>query len=102
MSDVSAIARSAKAEAISGVSQRIQHIASLMRTTKALICPTGKSVRAPKISCLALDEKYFAFSEAQISCMNLPCPASIRGAYRDRHGRGKRDAMDAEGSQDER
>jgi len=31
-----------------------------------------------------------------------PHPAAARGAYRDRHGRGQRDAMDAGGAQDGR
>jgi hypothetical protein len=41
-----------------------------------------------------LDEKYFAFPEMQISRM-VSHPVPARGAYRDRHGRGAWDAMDA-------
>jgi hypothetical protein len=33
---------------------------------------------------------------------NQPCPALIRGAYRDRHGRWVRDAVDVCGARDER
>jgi len=39
--------------------------------------------------------KYFAFIVGQIISMNSPHPAPARGAYRDRHGRWARDAMDA-------
>ncbi len=38
--------------------------------------------------------KYFAFPEMQIKCRKS-CLVPARGAYRDRHGRGVRDAMDA-------
>ena len=39
-------------------------------------------------------EKYFAFTEMQITCMTLPIPHP-QGALRDRHGRWARDAVDA-------
>ena len=40
------------------------------------------------------NEKYFAFPEMQIRCRESYL-VPTRGAYRDRHGRGARDAMDA-------
>src|ERR1700761_9704073 len=42
-------------------------------------------------------KKYFALPVGQIICRSLRHPAPIRGAYRDRHGRWTRDAMDAAG-----
>jgi hypothetical protein len=51
-------------------------------------CTAVKStVQPPK-------QKYFAFPEMQIRCRKS-CLVPTRGAYRDRHGRGARDAMDA-------
>ena len=49
---------------------------------------------AVKTTVQPLNKKYFAFPEMQIRCREgylVP----TRGAYRDRHGRGVRDAMDA-------
>jgi hypothetical protein len=46
-------------------------------------------------------DKYFAFSESQISRMVAPSRARFRGALRDRHERWLRDAMDAAASPDE-
>jgi hypothetical protein len=43
-------------------------------------------------------QKYFAFSEDKIRCVTSPVPPP-QGAYRDRHGRGKRDAMDVKARQ---
>ena len=40
------------------------------------------------------EQKYFSFPEMQIRCRK-GCLVPTRGAYRDRHGRGARDAMDA-------
>ena len=45
--------------------------------------------------------KFFYFGKAEI-VLSSRCPASTRGAYRDRHGRWKRDAVDAVVSRDER
>jgi hypothetical protein len=47
-------------------------------------------------------EKFFAFAVGQIISTSSPRPASSRGAFRDRHGRWVRDAMDALAAQDER
>jgi hypothetical protein len=44
-------------------------------------------------------QKYFAFPEMQIRCRKS-CLVPTRGAYRGRHGRGARDAMDAAASHD--
>jgi len=53
----------------------------------------ARRVNLPQVSRLAENQ----------NCMHIPrCPASIRGALRDRHERGKRDAMDAKVSQDVR
>jgi hypothetical protein len=46
-------------------------------------------------------QKYFAFGKAEIVYSSRH-PASTKGAYRDRHGRWKRDAVDAVVSLDER
>jgi hypothetical protein len=46
-------------------------------------------------------EKYFASPFARHSITDSDLPASSRGAYRDRHERGARDAVDANGAQDE-
>jgi hypothetical protein len=51
-----------------------------MRPSKPLVQPSA--------------QKYFAFPEMQNRCRKS-CPVPTRGAYRDRHGRGVRDAMDA-------
>ena len=40
-------------------------------------------------------QKYSDFPKTQISFISLAIPCPPRGAYRDRHGRGARDAMDA-------
>ena len=47
-----------------------------------------------KPSVQPLCKKYFAFPEMQIRCRE-GCLVPTRGAYRDRHGRRARDAMDA-------
>jgi hypothetical protein len=49
-----------------------------------------------------IQKKYFCFSESQITAISLAIPSSLRGAFRDRHGRWERDAMDAGGAADER
>jgi hypothetical protein len=48
-----------------------------------------------------LVEKYFAFAVGQITFRSSRHPRPIRGAFRDRHGRWARDAMDAFARQDE-
>ena len=59
--------------------------------TWQLICPSGVfPVHPPR-------EKYSAFAVGQISATSLRHPVPTRGAYRDRHGRWARDAMDAFG-----
>jgi hypothetical protein len=68
-------------------------------------CPTGSEnglrgkihfanrfKRIPPVQSCRGKYLAFAFSEMTISCRR---PASCRGAYRDRHGRGVRDAVDA-------
>jgi hypothetical protein len=47
-------------------------------------CPTGKSPG----SCLVFSAKIFRFSRWANHLYKLACPASIRGAFRDRHERG--------------
>jgi hypothetical protein len=49
----------------------------------------------------SLASKYFAYHVGQIISKDSPCPVPTRGAYRDRHGRWSRDAMDAFGATDE-
>jgi len=49
-----------------------------------------------------LFEKYFAFSEAQISRMVAPVLSRMRGVTADRHGTLGQDAMDASVSRGER
>ena len=44
-------------------------------------------------------EKYFAFAVGQIKGTSFGRPASNRGAYRDRHERGARDAVAADRAQ---
>jgi hypothetical protein len=46
-------------------------------------------------------EKFFAFVVGQITFRSPRYPAPARGAFRDRHGRWVRDAMDVAASQDE-
>jgi hypothetical protein len=46
-------------------------------------------------------KKYSAFAVGQIIFTSSPVPRSSRGAFRDRHGRRARDAMDASGAADE-
>jgi hypothetical protein len=48
-----------------------------------------------------LGEKYSALPVGQIIFTNSPRPASTTGAFRDRHGRGVRDAMDVDSALDE-
>jgi len=54
--------------------------------------------RTCKFSVQPFDEKYFASPFARNSFIDSSRPASIRGAYRDRHERGARDAVDAGGA----
>ena len=54
--------------------------------------PVGQITRMPVQPHL---QKYFAMPVGQIIFMTSRHPASIRGAYRDRHGRWVRDAVDA-------
>ena len=46
-------------------------------------------------------QKYSHFLLTQITCISLVIPAQHRGAFRDRHERKARDAMDAGGAADE-
>jgi len=50
----------------------------------------------------SFSKKFSAFAVGQIISTSSPHPASIGGAYRDRHGRWVRDAVDAAAAQDER
>ena len=54
-------------------------------------CPSGKSA----ISCPALLQKDFCFQLTQIISLSVAVPCPMRGAFRDRHGRWARDAVDA-------
>jgi hypothetical protein len=47
-------------------------------------------------------QKYFALPVGQIISTSSRHPASIRGAFRDRHERGVRDAVDTAARLDER
>jgi hypothetical protein len=54
-------------------------------------CPTGKSS-----NCLSSPFRKNIFVFLRRKSLHRPCyPAPARGAYRDRHGRWARDAMDA-------
>ena len=46
-------------------------------------------------------QKYFRSLPTQITCISPAIPAHTQGAFRDRHGRRARDAMDAGGAADE-
>jgi hypothetical protein len=54
------------------------------------------------LPCPALVAKIFLFSSDPNHRHISGRPASFRGAFRDRHGRGRWDAVDAEGAFDER
>ena len=43
-------------------------------------------------------QKYFLSRQTQITFTNLTVPCPSRGAFRDRHGRWARDAVDADGA----
>ena len=62
-----------------------------------LICPTGKS---PEILSSPF-RKNNSFRDLLDTALLIPPSRLTRGAYRDRHGRGARDAMDAVGARDE-
>ena len=67
---------------------------ALRRMVGMLILPDGQIGRGPVQPRL---QKYFRFLLTQIT--SLIChPAPTRGAYRDRHGRRMRDAVDARGA----
>ena len=68
------------------VSTDTKLVASKDQFRKPLQC--AAPVQAPS-------RKYFAFPEARIRCMSPPVPLPLGGAARDRHGRWRRDAMDA-------
>jgi hypothetical protein len=69
--------------------------AILSRVPVMMTSPDGQiTARPPNPSVQPPAQKYFAFPEMQIRCRKS-CPVPTRGAYRDRHGRGVRDAMDA-------
>ena len=53
-----------------------------------------------RLTIQPLSQKYFAVLFTQITCM-VSLSRLTRGAYRDRHGRWVRDAMDAGGAADE-
>jgi hypothetical protein len=60
-----------------------------------LILPDGQITSCfPKWPVQPLLQKYFCFSLRQISSLSR-IVLSCRGAYRDRHGRWERDAVDA-------
>jgi len=58
-----------------------------------VICPTGKSLPIIRSNVKSFGEKYLS-SVFQKYMVVSAHPASTRGAYRDRHGRRKRDAVD--------
>jgi hypothetical protein len=55
-----------------------------------------------QISVQPFLQKYSRFLQTQITCLFPAIPCSMRGAYRDRHGRWAREAVDASVSPDER
>ena len=61
-------------------------------------CPTRQISESHVQPCL---QKYFRSLPTQISCISLAIPAHTQGAFRDRHERRARDAMDAGGAADE-
>ena len=63
------------------------------------ISPTGKSLRFIEIVVQPFKQKYFCFSETQISYI-LRHPVPLRGALRNVTNAG-RDAVDADGAPDE-
>ena len=67
----------------------------------ASVDPTGKSLRLLRNAVKPSSQKYFA-SVFQNCVIVSAHPASIRGAFRHRHERGKRDAVDALVSRGER
>jgi hypothetical protein len=60
----------------------------MLKYLRLVICPVGQVV--------SLFQK---LRQARFVGVWICCLASIRGAYRDRHGRGKRDAMDVKARQ---
>jgi hypothetical protein len=75
------------------------HIARVTKLRRAgrLFCLTGKSVTLV-IFCLAPFAKIFRFASDPNHLYINGCPASHRGAFRDRHERRVRDAVDAAAS----
>jgi hypothetical protein len=68
-----------------------------------VILPDGQITRASDAAHVQPpSQKYFAWSFARSSFIDSNRPASNRGAYRDRHERWVRDAVDAAAAQDER
>jgi hypothetical protein len=68
--------------------------ASLYPSYKHARCPTGKSLRLIRIYVKPPAKKYPSSIFPKIMIVSAH-PASAGGAYRDRHGRRKRDAVDA-------
>jgi hypothetical protein len=64
-----------------------------------LILPDGQ---ISGLSVQPLSQKYFTSHLTQITCVLSAIPCPRRGAYRDRHGRWARGAMDARAATDER
>jgi hypothetical protein len=76
------------------VDSRLQH--ALRQNRKF---SRGINAILPVQSCL---KKYSVSRFTQIKSIFAAIPSLLRGAYRDRHGRWVRDAMDAGGAADER
>jgi len=63
--------------------------------------PDGQITLAFRPSVQSIRLKYFTFAIGQIIFRTFPRPAPVRGAFRDRHERWARDAMDAGVREDE-
>jgi hypothetical protein len=77
------------------VKKRLKEIQGIARSA---IGPTGKSV----VRLSSPFAKNIPLSPSGKSTLELPPSRPTRGAYRDRHGRWVRDAMDADVHADER
>jgi hypothetical protein len=69
--------------------------------TAVVISPSGKSAVAHDFACPAPFAKIFPFAPDPNQFTDSRRPVPNRGAFRDRHGRRRRDAVDAGGAKDE-
>jgi hypothetical protein len=72
-----------------------------MRCSQALICPSGRISALPIFLSSPFRKNILIFRNRK--SVYIPAiPPRTKGAFRDRHGRGRRDAVDAGGAFDER